>query len=37
MLPKAMQQVKCIAPDDTTNGACKRAMKDTFNVSGIVF
>ena len=29
-LPKAMEQVGCIAPDDVTTGACKRAMKDTL-------
>ena len=28
-----MKLMECIAPDDVTNGACGRAMKDTLALS----
>ena len=32
-LPKVMKLMECIAPDDVTNGACRRVMKDTLALS----
>ena len=29
-IPKAMEQVGCLAPVDVTSTACKKAMKDTL-------